>query len=125
ERTGKIDPSDSGMRVRAEHQRRFQRPRHIGDVVEITCGAGDVANRAVVAHGGVHAAVNASERLVHNASTRSGTSEDVSHWKRRMRLAASRASTASTSARAAKLQVRPRTACSKFAARIARGAMPP
>ena len=78
ERTGQIDVADTGVRVWAQHQGRFERSRHGRDVVEVLCRAGDVPDRAVVAHRGVHAAANACERLVHSASTRIGAAKDVS-----------------------------------------------
>ena len=58
----KVDAQDAGVRVRAQHQRGFERARHVRHVVEIERAAGDMADGAVVAHGGVDAAADAAER---------------------------------------------------------------
>ena len=63
ERADKVDAPDAGMGMRAEHQRGFERARHARHVVDIERRAGDMADRAVVAHRGVDAAANAGEGL--------------------------------------------------------------
>ena len=72
ERAGEVDAADAGMRVRAQHQRGFERARRVRHVVDVERAAGDVADGAVVADGGVDAAADACERGVHSASTRVG-----------------------------------------------------
>ena len=90
ERAGEIDAADTGMRMRAEHQRGFERAGYVRHIVDVERAAGDVADRTVVAHRTVHAATDAGERRVHKASTRVSISDDVSSCSRRTRLAAAR-----------------------------------
>ena len=66
ERAGEIDVLDARMRMRAQHQGGFERAGHVRDVVEIARRAGDVADRAVVAHRRVHAPANPSQNLAHD-----------------------------------------------------------
>ena len=90
ERARQIDAADTGMRMGAQDQRRFQRPRHGRDIVEIARGTGDMPDRAVVARRRVYPSADPCERLVHSASTRTSTFEEVSNWKRRKSPAAAR-----------------------------------
>ena len=71
------------MRVRAEHQGRFQRAGQVGHVVEIARAAGYMPNGAIVGYGCMDAAANASEKLAHKASRRTRAADAVSIWKRR------------------------------------------
>ena len=85
-----IDMPDARVPMRAQHQGGLERSRHVRDVVEVSRLAGDVPDRAVVAHRCMRAAANASKGLVHSVSTRIGPAWDVSSWKRRSRPAAAR-----------------------------------
>ena len=66
------------MGVRAEHQRRFQCPRHCRNIIEIARRPGHVCDRAVVTDGRMHRAADAWQNLVHRASTRIASAKDVS-----------------------------------------------
>ena len=67
-----IDRQNAGVRVGAEHQRGFERAGHGRHIVEIERRAGDMADGAVVADRGVHAAADAREGRRHSASNRMG-----------------------------------------------------
>ncbi len=143
ERAGEVDAQDAGMGVRAQHQRGFERARHVRHVVDVERAAGDVADGAVVAHGGVDAAADAGERRVHSASTRVSTRDVVSSCSRRTRSGGRAQPVAGAAAMVAHrrevarerrvdvgdaqcwLQARPASAASRLAARMARAAMPP
>ncbi len=78
------------MGMRTEHQRSFERAGHGRNIVKVSRRTRDVADRAVVAHGGVHTSADAWQRLAHSASTRTGAADVVSCWKRRSSPAAAR-----------------------------------
>jgi hypothetical protein len=90
QRARQVDVADAGMRMRAEHQRRFQRLRHGRHIVEVARRAGDMPDRAVMAYRGMHRAAAACNELVHSASTRMGAASEVSSWNRRNRPPAAR-----------------------------------
>ena len=90
QRRRQVDAANTGMGMGAQHQRCFERARLGRDIVEVACGTGDVSDRAVVTYRGMHPAARSCERFVHNASTRTGTFDEVSNWKRRNRPAAAR-----------------------------------
>src|SRR5262249_57180208 len=75
--------ADTGVRMRAQQQGGLQRSGHDRNASEVAWRTGDMGDGAVVAHGSVDRAANSARNFVHSASTRIGSANDVSSWKRR------------------------------------------